>query len=41
MTVTGSAGRGPHGALRLLLASDDNQSANQITRFYSLTVSAH
>ncbi|MGW2344036.1 esterase-like activity of phytase family protein [Streptomyces sp. NPDC001661] len=36
MTVTG---RGPHGALRLLLASDDNQSANQITRFYSLTVS--
>ncbi|MFI5659331.1 esterase-like activity of phytase family protein [Streptomyces sp. NPDC051684] len=37
MTVTG---RGPHGALRLLLASDDNQSANQITRFYSLTVSA-
>ncbi|MEB8337351.1 esterase-like activity of phytase family protein [Streptomyces endophyticus] len=35
MTVTG---RGPHGALRLLLASDDNQSANQITRFYSLRI---
>ncbi|MFF3493434.1 esterase-like activity of phytase family protein [Streptomyces sp. NPDC002795] len=35
MAVTG---RGPHGALRLLLASDDNQSANQITRFYSLRI---
>ncbi|WP_306320438.1 MULTISPECIES: esterase-like activity of phytase family protein [unclassified Streptomyces] len=38
MTVTGATGRGPHGALNLLLASDDNQSATQITRFYSLRI---
>ncbi|MGC0331838.1 hypothetical protein RKD23_004828 [Streptomyces sp. SAI-170] len=35
MTVTG---HGPHGRLRVLLASDDNQNAAQITRFYRLTV---
>jgi hypothetical protein len=35
MTVTG---RAPHGGLRVLLASDDNQNPAQITRFYRLTV---
>ncbi|WP_221352742.1 esterase-like activity of phytase family protein [Streptomyces beigongshangae] len=35
MTITGRA-RG--GALKVLLASDDNQSATQTTRFYSLRV---
>lgn len=34
ITVTG---RAPGGGLRLLLTSDDNQSATQITRLYSLT----
>ncbi|NUK73315.1 esterase-like activity of phytase family protein [Streptomyces lunaelactis] len=35
LAVTGHA---PGGRLRLLLASDDNQNAAQITRFYRLTV---
>ncbi|MFF0447454.1 esterase-like activity of phytase family protein [Streptomyces sp. NPDC004609] len=35
MAVTG---RAPHGGLRVLLASDDNQNAAQTTRFYRLTV---
>ncbi|MFH8347066.1 esterase-like activity of phytase family protein [Streptomyces sp. NPDC018045] len=35
MAITG---RAPGGRLRLLLASDDNESPKQITRLYSLTV---
>ncbi|MGC5563196.1 esterase-like activity of phytase family protein [Streptomyces sp. FR-108] len=37
MTITGRTG-GPHGGLRVLLVSDDNQGATQITRLYSLRV---
>lgn len=31
-------GQNPDGALRLLLTSDDNQNARQVTRLYSLTI---
>ncbi|MFJ8936251.1 esterase-like activity of phytase family protein [Streptomyces sp. NPDC102365] len=37
MTITGRTS-GPHGGLRVLLVSDDNQGATQTTRFYSLRV---